>query len=124
MTCIASSGTPMEVIKGDDITFDCQFVQPDERGVNVAYDITSYNIAFTFPGQSADVVLTSDPAAGVEKTTPTSGLCKVTIEKAISATLRKGERQTFYATLTHVSTAVITTVKFKDIWNVEERDFR
>ena len=124
MTCIASSGTPMDVVKGDDISFDCQFVQPDERGINAAYDISDYDITFTFPGQASDVVLTSNPANGVTKTDPTKGLCQVVIEKAVSATLRKGERQTFYATLVHTTSSEETTVKFKDIWNVEERDFR
>lgn len=113
----------LNIIQGDDITFNLQFTQENcETKVLEPFDITGYDITVKMPGTTADLVLTSSPAAGVTITDAIKGKVSVTITDLQSAALKKGDGQNFYSILN--LSGLEKTVKFKNSLTVEERSFK
>lgn len=110
------------IFKKDDVTFDIQFIKPNENGVNEPHDITSHDVEIRLPGVSADVVLTSSPAVGITVTDALKGKIQVEMTDTQTNLLKPGERQTFYAILKLAGEE--TTVKFKQALTVDERNFK
>ncbi len=124
MSCLPNASAPLVIIQGDAASFNIRFMETEDCNLTCCKDISDYEITVKMQKTSGELELTSTPAAGITKPDPTKGLALVEITGAQSDELRRGERQTFYATLKHATSGAETTVKFRDALNVEARDFR